>query len=320
MRKGLTQQRDPVRNAHDEWMHDHRHDASIALALGVELLELRDGARFIFGRRMMLRQDDRNIVDLLGERHAEQWTRLRLQPRRLIVVHPIAHIGKALFGQHVRRVPRLRETRADPASWCLTGELCDNVACLADVGALILDFLQVLLGVTVRDELPSALTCSFCNWRVGFDGHAVDGHRGLDPEFIERIGKPPEADAIAVFVPGPVWNVRRRDTAGRGRIYRTRHRRVDVPLLDGDQYPDRDALAIRQCEFWPACDRRIRDTLHRQHGSRTSSRRVDPALRRLGQSCGLDTAPAGLADGVQRGFICDKVTTRYARAIADGWP
>src|SRR3984885_1106575 len=286
MRKCLAQQREQVRTAHNEWMHDHRHDASVGLALGVELLELRDRARFIFGGRMMLRQDDRNIVDLLGEGHAEQRTRLRLQPRRLIVVHPVAHIGKALFGQHVWRVPRLRETRADPAPWCLTSELCDDVTCLADVGAFILDLLQVLLGVTVRDELPSALTRGFCDRRIGFAGNAVDGHRGLDPEFIERLGKPPEADAIAVFMPGPVWNVRRRDTAGRWRIYRTRHRRVDVPLLDGNQHPDRDALAIRQCEFWPACDRQIRDTLHRQHGSRTSSRQVNPALRRLGKVAG----------------------------------
>src|ERR1700684_3797905 len=33
--------------------------------------------------------------------------------------------------------------------------------------------------------------------------------------------------------------------------------------------------------------------------------------------CGLDVAPAKIADGVQRVSICDKVTARYASAIAD---
>jgi hypothetical protein len=59
-------------DAHDVGVHDQRHDARRFLGVGVELLELIDGAVAIFGRLVVLNQHHRDVVALLRIGNAHQ--------------------------------------------------------------------------------------------------------------------------------------------------------------------------------------------------------------------------------------------------------
>ena len=73
---------------------------------------------------------------------------------RLVVEHPVADVVVAFLDQEIGRLPGLGQAGAEPAARRLAGEGLDRLRGLADVVALVLDLLHVLLGEAVAHELP----------------------------------------------------------------------------------------------------------------------------------------------------------------------
>ena len=74
----------------------------------------------------------------------------------------------------------------------------------------------------------------------------VDGGGGADLPLGQGLQQPPDPDPHPVVVPGPVGHVGQDGHAlGRGEVL-ARHRLLDVPLLDVDDGPHRDAGALGQ--------------------------------------------------------------------------
>jgi len=67
-------------------------------------------------------------------------------------------------------------------------------------------------------------------------------------ELVEHLEQAPEADAVAIFVPGPVRNVGAGRASGRRREHGTRHGQLRIPLLDIDDHPNGDARAVRKLQ------------------------------------------------------------------------
>ena len=189
-------------------MRHQRHDAGRIGGIVVDLLELVDRALGIFRTLVMLDRDHGDVVDFLRVGHVDDRLAARLQPDRLIVEHPIGDVIVAFFGQDIGRLPGFGEARSEPAARRHAGRLDNDVAGLADVGALVRHFLHVALGEAVPHELPFARDRGAHDGRIGGDRRAVDGERHRDRELIEQFGEAPEADPVAVFVPGPVGHVR----------------------------------------------------------------------------------------------------------------
>ena len=101
--------------------------------------------------------------------------------------------------------------------------------------------------------------------RIGLDGDAVDVHHAGNLEVVINLQQPPEADAVAVFVPAPVGNVGHRRAAGRRGQDRARHGLRRVPFLDIGDGPHHHARALRQLQRLALDDRRIGDAIVRQH-------------------------------------------------------
>ena len=106
----------PVRHSHDVGMHHQRHDPRGAVRVGVQLLELIDGAVPVFRGFVMLNQHHRDVVAFLRVRHAHEGTAARVQHNRLVVQNPVADVIVAFFGQDVGRVPCLGQARPKPAA------------------------------------------------------------------------------------------------------------------------------------------------------------------------------------------------------------
>ena len=131
--------------------------------------------------------------------------------------------------------------------------------------ALVLHLLHVALGETVTHEFPIALDGRAHDRRISGDRRAVDGEHRRNRELIEQFDEPPEADAIAVFVPGPIRHVGHGRAAGGRRQYGARHRLGEVPLLDIDDDPHHHAGAVRQIERRAVGNRRVGKAVGRQH-------------------------------------------------------
>ena len=245
-------------------MLHQRHHARAVGGVRVDLLELVARALEIFARRMMLDQHHGDVVAFLRVGHVEDAPAARLQPHRLVVEHPVAHVVVAFLDQEVRRLPGLGQAGAEPAARRLAGRERDHLARAADVGALVLHLLHVALGEAVADELPVARIRGLDDLRIGGDRRAVDRERRRHLELVEHLEHAPEADAVAVFVPGPVRDVGRGRAAGRRGQHRARHRRVDVPFLDVDDAPHHHARAAGQGRHRASGDRRIGDALGRE--------------------------------------------------------
>ncbi len=213
----------------------------------------------------MLDQHHGDVVALLGVGHVDDRRGAGLQPDRLVVQHPVGDIVVAFLFQQVRRLPGFGETGAEPAARTLAGRGRNHLGGLADVLALVLDLLHVALGEAVTHELPIARLRGLDDLRIGRERRAVDGEHAGNLELVEYLEHAPEADAVAVFVPGPVRNVGAGRAAGRRRQHGARHRQVRVPFLDIDDHPDRHARAVRKLQRRAGRDRRIGDAFGRQH-------------------------------------------------------
>ena len=258
----------PVRRAHDVGVHDQRHHPRAALGIGVDLLELIHRAVVVFRRLVMLDQHHRHVVAFLGVGNVDDRLAPRLQPHRLVVQHPVGDVVVAVFLQEIRRLPGFGQAGPEPAARRLAGRLFDRLCGQVDVGLLVRHLLHVALGEAVADELPVALVRRLHDRRIGLDGAAVDRQHAGNGELVEHLEHPPEADAVAVFVPAPVRNVGRRRAAGRRRQHRARHHVLRVPVLDIDDHPDRHARAAGELQRRPLGNGRIGDAIGRQHSPR----------------------------------------------------
>src|SRR4029077_11493753 len=112
-------------------------------------------------------------------------------------------------------LPGFGQAGAQPAARVLAGGLADRGRGPADVVALVRDLLPVLLAEAVADELPLPFARGPHDRPVAGDRRAVDRQDGRDAEIVEHLEHAPETDPVAVFVPGPVRDVRHRRAAGR---------------------------------------------------------------------------------------------------------
>ena len=148
--------------------------------------------------------------------------------------------------QVVERLPRLGEAGAEPALRLLAGELLQQLDGLADGLALVGEQVHRPLDDPVAHELPAGVQHGAGHRLVGLDHVGVDGGGGADLPLGERVQQPPEAHAHPVVVPGPVGHVGHDGhPLGRGQVL-ARHRLLDVPLLDVDDGPHRDAGPLGQ--------------------------------------------------------------------------
>ena len=128
----------------------------------------------------------------------------------------------------------------------LPGDRRIAIGGLCDVLALVLDLLHVALAKAVTHEFPVALICGIDDCAVAAIAEPLIASTAGTPKSSNTCEQPPEADAVAIFVPGPVRDVGHRRAAGRRRQHRARHRRVDVPFLDIDDDPHRQARPTGQ--------------------------------------------------------------------------
>src|SRR3977135_1143325 len=91
------------------------------------------------------------------------------------------------------------------------------------------------------------------------------GHRHV--AIGQRLELPPEAGAHPVFVPGPIGHVRQQRLPHWGACHGARHRFSDPPLLDVEDDPYRELLAIRQPQSRPVDLRLIADAIGKSHGT-----------------------------------------------------
>src|SRR5207253_435134 len=132
---------------------------------------------------------------------------------------------------------------------------------LTDGGALVGEEVHRALRDAVAHELPARVQHRPRDRLVRADHVGVDGRGRADLSLAERLEHPPEADAHAVVVPGPVGDVGHgRDPLRSGEVL-AGGRRLDVPLLDVDDGPDGDARALGEPPGAPGGDGRIVEAL-----------------------------------------------------------
>src|ERR1700733_13185223 len=188
---------------------DHqRQDARGLGGIRIDLLELVERAILIFRRLVMLDQHHGDVVALLRVGNIDDRRRGGLEPDRLVVEHPVGDIVIAFLLQEVRRLPSLGETGAEPAARTFAGRLLNHIGGLADILALVLDLLHIALGKAVAHEFPVAFLCRIDDRGIRRERRTIDGERGRNLEVVEDLEQAPEADAVAIFVPGPVRDVR----------------------------------------------------------------------------------------------------------------
>src|SRR5262245_12250776 len=282
----------PVRRAHDVGVHRDRHHARRALGVGVDLLELIHGALVEFRGLVVLDQHHGHVVAFLGIGDVEDRLAAGHEPHRLIVEHPVGDVVVALLGQDIGGLPGFGQPGPEPSARPLAGRLGDDLGTLADVGALVFDLLHVALGIAVADELPFALDAGLDDIGKGFDRGAVDVHDAGNLELVIDLQQAPEADAVAVFVPAPVGDIRHGRTAGGRREHGARHGLGRIPFLHVGDGPDRHARAVRQLERLAIDDGRIVEAVVRQH--------ADGRLGEIHGGCLCPERRRGEAQSLQR--------------------
>ena len=101
---------------------------ALSVGVGVDLLELIDGAVVILRRLVMLDQHHRHVVAFLGVGDVDDRLAARLQPHRLVVEHPVGDVVVAVLLEQVGRLPGLGQAGAEPAARRLAGRLRDRLA------------------------------------------------------------------------------------------------------------------------------------------------------------------------------------------------
>ena len=170
--------------------------------------------------------------------------------------------------QIVERLPRLGEAGPEPALRLLAGELLQQLDGLADGLALVGEQVHRALDDPVAHELPAGVEHRAGDRLVGFHHVGVDGGGGADLPLGERVQQPPEPHPHPVVVPRPVGHVGHDGHALGRRQVLARHRLLDVPLLDVDDGPHRDAGALGELPGWAGGEGRVVEAIAGQsHGA-----------------------------------------------------
>ena len=204
----------------------------------------------------MLDQHHRDVVAFLRVGNVDDRLAAGLEPHRLVVEHPVGDVVVAFLGEDIGRLPGFGEARPEPAARPLAGQPSRCTSALLLMSARSFSTFCMLRWVKpwpMNSQLRStqALTRS----GKAFDRDAVDVHHARNLELVIDLQQPPEADAVAVFVPAPVRNVGHRRAAGRRREHRARHGLRRVPFLDIGDGPHHHARLVRQLQRLAVDDR-----------------------------------------------------------------
>ena len=117
----------------------------------------------------------------------------------------------------------------------------------ADLRLFVLDFFQRPLKPTVTDEIPPVACGSLCSRRIHIGALRVHPCRSLDAAPLEEREEARQATPHAVLHPGVVGDIGRlTGPAMRSRQNSARHRSIEGPVLDGDDWIDHERLAIER--------------------------------------------------------------------------
>src|SRR5690606_30638643 len=118
---------------------------------------------------------------------------------------------------------------------------------------------------------------------------------------VEGFKQPPKANAVAVFVPRPIGNIRRWGAAGGWGENRARHGFPRAPFLAIHDNTVRNSCAVGQVEGLAVSDGGIGNSLSRQHCYRSSRGPMEnvkgssPSMSTINWSSGLiRPTPAGV--------------------------
>ena len=185
----------------------------------------------------------------------------------LIIEHPVGNVFDAFFGQHIDGFEGFRQARAFPAAGRLAGEIPDCLDGFADSLTLVVELVHGPLQIPMTHEFPAGFEGGFGDPGVGFTDDPVDGQGRRDPEGLQTLVKTPEPDPHAVFVPGPVGQVRQQRLTHGRRQNLARHGIFDAPFLNVDDGPDGHTGAVGKCERRPVDDGGIWNSVFRDcHG------------------------------------------------------
>src|SRR2546427_1180509 len=255
----------PMGRAHDIRVYHQRQDPRRFRRIGIQLLELIDGALPVFCRCVVLNQHHGDIVDFLRVGYTDQGARARLEQDRLIVEDPITHVVVTFLGRNIRSIPSLGEPGAQPPARFASRKFADDGRRLGDIGPFVRNFLHIFLAETMADKLPSAFQGRACNRFILLDDRAVYGQRSADVKAIQDVDKSPEPHAISVLMPCPVRDIRNWGTARWRSENGPRQRLVRIPVLDVNNHPYRKTRSAGQGKPRAVFDRRIWDPFMRQH-------------------------------------------------------
>src|SRR5262249_17772757 len=157
---------------------------------------------------MLMDHHDWDVVlfHLVG--HGDQRAVLRHDSGRLVVVSPVTYAAKTCGRKIVRRLGRLSQARHYPADrFCPRKGLYDVQRAL-DHRWLIVQLVHRHLIVGMGHEFPPRITRLFGDPSIILANPRIDGEGGANAQAVEELEETPNADAHAVFVPAPVWDVR----------------------------------------------------------------------------------------------------------------
>ena len=130
--------------------------------------------------------------------------------------------------------------RAFPAAGRPARQLPDRLHRAGDCGPLVFGLVHGLLHEAMAHELPPGPVRGLAGFGIKGAGRAIHGEGRFQPPRAEHVEETPEADAQAVFVPGPVRDVGQQGLAHGRRQHGARHGAGRAPVLDVDNGPDRD--------------------------------------------------------------------------------
>ena len=134
------------------------------------------------------------------------------------------------------------------------------------IAALVFVLVDRHLVVGVAHELPAFAPRLLRDAGIVLADARIDGERRPDALLPKQIEEAPDPDPHAVFVPGPVRDVRQQRNSGRRRQQLTGHRTADVPDLEVDDRPQHKPRTVGQLEGRSVDDCGEVAPLARNHG------------------------------------------------------
>ena len=229
-------------------MYGDGHDLGALRPLLVQPVQAVQAARGPIGAFVVLHDHGGDVVQLHRVGHRHQRAVRGGDGAGFVVPHPVADVLHPGLRQQFRRVQRLRQPRAEPADGAGAGEGLQPVHGAMDHAALVRLLVDRALLPGMAHELPPGVPGGGGHPFVVVADARVDGERRADAQPPEHFMETPEADAHPVFVPGPVGHVRQQHLARGRRQDLPGHGLGDVPDLQVDDGPHRDARPAGQAQ------------------------------------------------------------------------